>query len=210
MTTQPVKPHSKTQAKKRQIIEQSLLCFVEHGVSGTTIEMLRDATGTSVGSLYHHFGNKEAIASAVFIEGMKDFGTLAWTYLSELEVKQLPLHEKAEQAIKVMVYANVDWITKNPDWARFVFQHRRIVSQGKGEDVLKGDMASFYQKLMDFKAPLVAAGFLKDLPIELYGAFISGPVHDYARHYLAGRHTIPLSEFREVLANGAWDALKAS
>lgn len=210
MTTQQVKPHSKTEAKKRQIIEKSLVCFVEHGVSGTTIEMLRDATGTSVGSLYHHFGNKEAIASAVFIEGMKDFGTLALTYLSDLESKELPLLEKAEQAIKVMVYANVDWISKNPDWARFVFQHRRIVSQGKGGDVLKNDTTSFYRKLIEFKAPLVEAGLLKDLPIELYGSFISGPVHDYARHYLAGRNAVPLTEFREVFANGAWDALKVS
>jgi AcrR family transcriptional regulator len=208
MSRQHVKPHSKTHAKKREILERALACFSEHGVTGTTIEMLRDATGASVGSLYHHFGNKEAIASAVFIEGMNDFGALAMKYLSELMENPLPAKDMAERAIKVMVYANVDWITRNPDWARFVFQNRRIVSASDDDDVLRKGTASFYGKLIEFKAPLVAAGYLKDLPIELYGAFISGPVHDYARHYLAGRHDIPLSEYREILAEGAWHALK--
>ncbi|MGA4603385.1 helix-turn-helix domain-containing protein, partial [Ectopseudomonas hydrolytica] len=31
----------------------------------TTIEMIRDRSGASIGSLYHHFGNKERIIAAL-------------------------------------------------------------------------------------------------------------------------------------------------
>ncbi|MFC3151451.1 TetR/AcrR family transcriptional regulator [Litoribrevibacter euphylliae] len=208
MSNQQVKQHSKTAAKKRDILKKALGCFSTHGVAGTTIEMICQETGTSVGSLYHHFGNKEAIASAVYIEGLNDFGSLAVRYLTELEAKQLSLEEKAEQAIKVMVYANVDWISENQDWARFIFQHRQVVREGKGAGVLKDNLSTFYKKLIDYKRPMVDAGLLKDWPIEMFSAFISGPVHDYARHYLAGRYSDLLSDYREELAEGAWRALK--
>ena len=79
------KPSSRSLQKKQQILQQALLCFSEHGVQGTTIDMIREATQTSVGSLYHHFGNKDAIAGALFIEGMRDFAELLKQYLAGLD-----------------------------------------------------------------------------------------------------------------------------
>jgi len=202
------KPQAKTLAKKRKILERALSCFSQHGVENTTIDMICQATDTSVGSLYHHFGNKEAIAAAVFIEGMRDFSTLVMEYLSKIEPKELSPQQQAEQGIKALVYANVDWISEHPTWAQFVFHHRGMVSKGGAGDTLKTDISAFYRKLTQLMGPLIEQGVVKQLPVQVYGSFISGPVHDYARHYLAGRYPQPLTDFRETFAEGAWQALK--
>lgn len=208
-----VKPQAKTRQKKRAIIDKALMCFVEHGVEGTSIEMLCQATQTSVGSLYHHFGNKDAIAGAVFIEGMRDFAKLVSVYLAEcgdasesLSVTQQK--RQAQAAITALVYANIDWIEGNPEWARFVFQHRTAVKQGKSKQIFNQDLQIFYKKLLSLVQPMIDQGVLKNLPMSLYRAFIAGPVHEYARHYLAGRESKPLSELKAVFAHSAWQSLR--
>ncbi len=206
----PPKPQARTEVKKRQILLAALQCFTEHGIAGTTIDMIRQASDMSVGSLYHHFGNKDKIAAAVFIQGMREFGELLRGYLAAVEVSDvIDPRRKAEQGIKAIVYANVDWITDNPDWARFVFHHRSIVSKADDGNKLAGDMQLFFQQLLTWFKPSVRQGVLRSTSIELLSSLISGPCHDYARHWLAGRYKTPLAEHREEFANAAWNAVKA-
>jgi AcrR family transcriptional regulator len=204
------KPQAKTSEKKRQILWVALQCFTEHGVAGTTIEMIREASGMSVGSLYHHFGNKDKIAAAVFIQGMREFGSLLRSYLVSAQEEALEdPKRKVELGVKAIVYANVDWMAENPIWARFVFQHRSIVATAGAETKLSEDMKHFYQLLIIWFKPHAQQGILKPLPIELLSSLISGPCHEYARHWLAGRYETPLIEYREQFAEAAWNAVKA-
>lgn len=190
-----------TREKKRQILVAALDCFTRHGLGGTTIEMIREASGSSVGSLYHHFGNKEAIAAAVYLAGLRDFGVRARAYLAQAS--------DAESGVKALVYANVDWISEQPDWARFVFQHRSTVAQGEAQARLGEDLRRFHQDALVWFAPQVARGAFKPLPLDLFASLIQGPTHDYARHWLSGRYSEPLQQHREILAEAAWLAVKA-
>jgi AcrR family transcriptional regulator len=208
---QAVKQQAKTEAKKRQILLVALQCFTEQGIAGTTIEMIREASGMSVGSLYHHFGNKDKIAAAVFIQGMREFGDLLREYLVDIESQpELMAIEKAELGVRAIVYANVDWIATNPDWARFVFHHRSIVATAGAETKLTGDMQNFYKQLIVWFKPYIGQGVFRSIPIELLSSLISGPSHDYARHWLAGRYKTPLASHREEFAVAAWNAVKAN
>ncbi len=198
------KPRAKTLEKKQKILEIALECFVKHGVEATTIEMIKDASGMSVGSLYHHFGNKDKIAAAVFIQGMYNFGMLTRGYLKEIKDN----NGSAEEGIKAIVYANVDWISENPDWARFVFHHRTTVGKGDSEGKLKNDINVFFSDLIEWFKPFIERDEIKSLPLNLITSLISGPTHDYARHWLAGRNQIPLMEHRETLAESAWLVLR--
>lgn len=203
------KPQARTEVKKRQILLAALQCFTEHGIAGATIDMIREASDMSVGSLYHHFGNKDKIAAAVFIQGMREFGDLLRGYLAAVETSDvIDPKSKVEQGIKSIVYANVDWIADNPDWARFVFHHRSIVSKADDSNKLAGDMQLFFQQLLTWFKPFVRQGVLRSTSIELLSSLISGPCHDYARHWLAGRYKTPLAEHREEFANAAWNAVK--
>lgn len=204
------RPQAKTEAKKRQILVVALQCFTEHGVAGTTIDMIREASGMSVGSLYHHFGNKDKIAAAVFIQGMREFAELLQSYLGKADAQVgLEAESKAKHGVKAIVYANIDWISQNPDWARFVFHHRSIVSKAGAGNKLAGDMHLFFQQLIIWFKPYTEQGLFRSISMELLSSLITGPCHDYARHWLAGRYNTPLAEYREEFANAAWNSVRS-
>ena len=54
-------------SRKQEILQAALACFTEFGVEATTIEMIRDRSGASIGSVYHHFGNRERIIAALYL-----------------------------------------------------------------------------------------------------------------------------------------------
>jgi AcrR family transcriptional regulator len=193
----------KTKKKRLAVLDCALACFTEHGVEATTIEMIRDASGMSVGSLYHHFGNKEKIASALYLEGTRSFGRVVKARITELLTN--PEAVDLEALVRAIVYANVDWISEQPDWARFVFHHRSMVDDTEEGTTLQRDFSVFNQAL-DSWVEKLGAQKLQQLDRALLSALISGPTHNYARQWLAGRVSTPLEAHREVLADAAWQS----
>ena len=51
---------------KREIIEKSAPVFNTYGISGTSMQMLVDATGFQMGGIYRHFNSKLELSKAVF------------------------------------------------------------------------------------------------------------------------------------------------
>lgn len=52
------------QTARDRVLEASLTLFVEHGVSGTSLQMIADRTGTSKSAVLSQFGSKEEIVIA--------------------------------------------------------------------------------------------------------------------------------------------------
>lgn len=52
-------------APQLRIVEAALALFAEHGVSGTSLQMMADAIGVSKAAVWHHFKTKEEIVLAV-------------------------------------------------------------------------------------------------------------------------------------------------
>ena len=50
---------------KRRTIETALTLFAQHGVGGTSLQMIADDLGVTKAAVYHQFAVKEAIAHAV-------------------------------------------------------------------------------------------------------------------------------------------------
>ena len=87
-------------SRKQEILQAALACFTEFGVEATTIEMIRDRSGASIGSLYHHFGNRERIIAALewkapwfLVSGLAHEGTR-----DVMRRVQAELDEQARQA----------------------------------------------------------------------------------------------------------------
>ena len=59
-----------TDTTRDEILDAALACFNEKGFTATTVEDVRGRSGASVGSIYHHFGGKEQIAAAIYVEGL--------------------------------------------------------------------------------------------------------------------------------------------
>ncbi len=54
------------QASRRSVLRHALGLFNADGVEATTIDDLKRASGQSVGTIYHHFKNKEGVVAALF------------------------------------------------------------------------------------------------------------------------------------------------
>ena len=47
------------------------------------------------------------------------------------------------------------------------------------------------------------------MPVDCFASVIIGPTHDLSRNWLAGRTQTQLADCRELLAQLAWDSVKA-
>lgn len=182
-------------SRRTTLLQAALTCFAQHGVEATTIAMLREATGASTGSLYHHFGSKEGVVEALYLEGLRDFRRLQADYLARASGLQ--------DGVRALVHAQVDWITAHPHWADFLFRQRPQLAGRAAETQLLAEQAASARALMDW---FTAYG-PRRWPLSVEIALVIGPVHEYARHWLAGRVTEPLSVWREVFAEAALGAL---
>ncbi|MGH8493160.1 MAG: TetR/AcrR family transcriptional regulator [Moraxellaceae bacterium] len=188
--------------RHRAIIEAALACFSRHGVEATTIDMIREASGASVGSLYHRFGNKEGIAAEVYMQGLRDFR-------ASLEVR-LAQVRNLEEAVRAVIDANIDWIVANPDWARFVFNHRMVLAQADREKSFLEETTASTQKWWADMLALPGAEALAARKSPVYASVLTGAVHDYARHWLEGRRKTSPEKLRAQFAAAAHAGLLAS
>src|SRR6476660_7536017 len=63
-STEPLGSASYTAAQTR-IIEAALVLFSEHGISGTSLQMIADAVGVTKAAVYHQYNAKDEIVLAV-------------------------------------------------------------------------------------------------------------------------------------------------
>jgi AcrR family transcriptional regulator len=62
------------QATREQLVETATRMFADRGFDATSIEAILEEAGVSRGSLYHHFGSKEALFEAAFMAVEADIG----------------------------------------------------------------------------------------------------------------------------------------
>jgi len=192
MTTQSVEnqPSSKKfNSRQLDILQAALHCFIDNGIEATTIEMIREQSGASVGSIYHHFGNKEKIAAALYKEGLRQFSAQLQQSLREVT--------SIEAAIRCIIQTNIDWIVANPDWARFVFRHRRVLKDAEQELHFREETAFTHQALFTQLKALPDFKRLRVLPESMYLPVLIGPIHTYARQWLDGLTPLALNELTE-------------
>lgn len=186
---------------KRAILEAALGCFNQHGIEATTIDMVRTAADTSVGAIYHHFGNKEGLVSALFFTALDDQAALREQYLAHAQ--------ETRDGVHALVHSYLDWVVANADWARFMFQSRNAMSQTPQSDALMARNRQRTATLLAWLADPARQGSLRRLPPELVPALIIGPCESYCRAWLSGRTQAGPETYRDLLAEAAWRAVGA-
>lgn len=187
-------------SRKEEILDAALSCFTENGIEATTIDMIRERSGASVGSMYHHFGSKESIAAALYIDALAEHNACQQKLLAEAR--------NAEQGVKAIAYAYIDWVSANPDKARFVLYSRGVLARSEMAGELKERTRKHMGEVFAWFQPHIDNGTLKKLPLEVYGPLITGPAHDYTRLWLSGRAKTDIKAYREIFAEAAWRAVK--
>lgn len=188
-------------ASRRAVLKHALACFNATGIEAATIEDLRSGSGQSVGTIYHHFGNKEGVAAALFFAGFDD--------QSRAIAERTAAAPDARAVVVELVAAYVGWVTALPALAAFLFMARETVAQGPHGDQLRERLHARYDPVDARLAQGVQAGLIAALPSELIPALVLGGAESYCRGWLAGRRKARPTAYAQLLAEAAWRGITA-
>ena len=189
------------QASRRSVLRHALSLFNANGVEATTIDDLRQASGQSVGTIYHHFKNKEGLVAALFFVALDDQSRAIAGHIAGLTGGQA--------VIEALIGCYTAWITAQPECAYFVFLARDAVAQGPHGADLTARLVARYQPIDDVLAREADAGRILPLPADLIPALVLGAVEFYARGWLAGRRQATPASHAQRFATAAWRSLTA-
>src|SRR5262245_2698703 len=181
--------------RRRQILDAALRGFEENGVLGTTVEDVVRLSGASVGSIYHHFGGKEELAGALYVEALRDYQR----GLLEL----LGSNPDAEPGIRALVRHHLRWVRDNSAVARYLLGRHEPPS-----DELRAMNREVLAATSGWLKGHVKAGRVRRLPMDLYYTILIGPAQEFTRHWLEGRVRSSIERAERELAAAAWRALR--
>jgi AcrR family transcriptional regulator len=186
-------------ARRRAILDAALAEFTAHGVAGASIAGIRRRAGASVGSIYHHFGDKDGIAGTLYLEGLSDYQLGLLAVLGEAG--------STRAGIEAVVHHHVRWVVEHQDLARFLLLGRDASVVVATEWPLRALNRRFFDEVARWTGPRMQAGELRRLEPELLTALWIGPSQELARHWLAARSRVSPADAAPVLADAAYRSL---
>jgi AcrR family transcriptional regulator len=181
---------------KRRILAGALACFNEQGIEATTIDLLKERCDASVGNLYHHFGSKEGLVAALFFCALDDQAALTEPRFAQAGT--------VREGVAALVSGYVDWVTAQPELARFMYQARASVAKGpNGAELQQRNRQRGKAIVAWFNQPDRLA-MLREWPAELFPSLIIGQAENYCRAWLSGRVKASPQQYREMLSDAAW------
>ncbi len=187
-------------ALKRQILLDALSCFLENGIETTSIEMIRAKSDSSVGAIYHHFKNKEGIVATLFFTALDDQAARRDEYLEGTESLQ--------EVLYAFIHSYIDWVSEQPEFAKFLISARFSVMQGEDQERLVQKNKSRNQKIFSEISNYADSEFLKSIPHELLLSLVIGSTENYCRAWLSQRVSSNPKVYKDILAKAAWDSLQ--
>jgi len=187
------------QDSRRSVLRHALTLFNANGVEATTIDDLRKACGQSVGTIYHHFKNKEGVVAALFFVALDDQSRAIAEHIEGLT--------DAQAVIEALIGCYTAWITAQPECARFVFLALDSVAQGPHATELQQRLRARYGPIDELLAREAAAGRILPLSPDLIPSLVLGATEFYARGWLAGRRQATPESHAQRFATAAWRAL---
>jgi len=181
-----------TRKRRRAILDAALSCFLQNGFEAATIEHIRDASGASFGSIYHHFGSKQAIAAALYVEGLAKLETaLQHARQDQTDVRA---------GLRAQIQAYFEWLEHHKGMALFLFRVSTADQVGRAAEQIDSVNYQSQQKLSDWLRPFVEVGEVVRMPTDLYDTVVFGPCSHFARHWLAGREELRFEDVVEHLS----------
>jgi AcrR family transcriptional regulator len=182
------------QSARDRLIESALRKLEAQSPAAVSLEDIRRGAGVSVGALYHHFADKQALIDALYLDLTRQ---VQEDFLSELRA-----HPGAEDGVKAIVRRYLRWVSEHRAAAGVLLGHRT------DRDELRDMNRQFFDEVMGWWQTHVHYGELRALPRDLIHALWIGPAQEYTRHWLAGHVKAVPRRASTVLADAAWNTLK--
>ena len=146
----------------------------------------------SVGAIYHHFADKDALAQAVWLDALERY--------QQGFVEALRAQPDAGGGITGVVRFHLAWVARNRDLARILLGARPPGARALNEPFF-GEVRAWWRAHAHY-------GALADLELDLAHALWLGPSHEYCRQWLAGRSRRIPTTVADTLAQAAWASVK--
>jgi AcrR family transcriptional regulator len=187
-----------TDTRREQILRAALACFLEKGVAGTSIAEIRQRSGASTGSIYHFFPSKEAIAVALYLDGLS-----GWTAAT----LNVPPDAGAGEAIDRMVCDAVDWGLSNGPLMRFMDENRFLLVRVAGLEEATAILLAARERGERIVKLLAEGGELRVRDWELCQPILLGPIQAWLQLHRQGQAAAEPDAAKSTLATAARRAL---
>jgi AcrR family transcriptional regulator len=120
-------------AAQTRIIEAALVLFAEHGISGTSLQMIADAIGVTKAAVYHQYNTKDEIILAVaevVLARLEAAVTAAEAERSRSRARGVLIAQMIDLAVERRRMASV--LQRDPVMLRFLQEHepfRRVMAR---------------------------------------------------------------------------------
>jgi AcrR family transcriptional regulator len=120
-------------AAQTRIIEAALALFAEHGISGTSLQMIADAIGVTKAAVYHQYNTKDEIVltvAEVVLAGLEAAVTAAEAERSRSRAKKVLVARMIDLAVEQRRMAGI--LQRDPVMLRFLEVHepfRRVMQR---------------------------------------------------------------------------------
>jgi AcrR family transcriptional regulator len=187
-------------ARQETILGAALRLFNRKGFAATSIDDLRQASGASVGSIYHHFGGKEGVAAELYVRALR-------SYQAGL-LDRVRAGPPARAGIEWMVEHHLAWVTAHPEEARYLLAMRSAEVLLASKKRVRALNRAFFREVFGWLEDQAAAGHIRNVARQLYFPLVLGPSQELSREWLEGRFEGSLEDAAPLLAEAAWNSIR--
>ncbi len=118
------RPEASYSPAKTRIVDAALALFAEHGVGGTSLQMIADTIGVTKAAVYHQYNTKDEIVLAVaqvVLARLESAATLAEAERSRARAREVLIGAMVDLAVERRQLASV--LQRDPVMLRFLQEH---------------------------------------------------------------------------------------
>jgi AcrR family transcriptional regulator len=164
------------------------------------MEDIRGAAKVSVGSLYHHFPSKEAIAAALYVSLIGEY---------QASVQRVVAAAKSPKArIRSAIRHHIEWSTADPVRTRFLLSHREPDVQKLSDPEIASLNRSLERSVQEWLDHEAGRGSIRKMSADIYVSLVIGSAQSFVRRWITGSTTTPPQRAIDALSEAAWRAIR--
>ncbi|MBP9838163.1 MAG: TetR/AcrR family transcriptional regulator [Proteobacteria bacterium] len=186
---------------KARVLQASLELFVNQGYFNTNVPDISRLSKCSVGSIYHHFINKEEIANLLFHEGIQKF--------RKAIADSVDADKSFEENIRRIIIGFLDFAENNFLLSQYLWlaRHNEFLSSKVRHPTVVG-FDELGRRLTKLLKNSIRSNEIPRLSAEIYWNLIFGIPLTYIKDWLEGYTKSKPSQVAELLADACIAAVK--
>jgi AcrR family transcriptional regulator len=189
------------EATADRILAAALDLYAGEGQKGLTMTGVMAASGVSSGSLYHHFGSLEGLATALYNRCLAD--------LLDAVSAAVEHTRTARTGVKAMVEAYLRFADDHRAAADVVHALPYTGFLSAHSDQAAAAKRAPMARILSWLRTYIDSGEIIDLPDLLIEMLVIGPVAETTRRWLAGVPELDLAAAARALPDRIWQSVRA-